>query len=156
MHSHDCGEEMELFALLKIRRREKLRKPTSASAGTQSRLVAALAILGAIACATEVGAGEKFARLSGVQIRAKIAGMVLTDDVHWRDVYERNGTVKSHSMGHERMGKWRVEDDELCVEFEKEPVDCHEIWLSGAKVELRRAGSSFPIDAVLRKPGDQK
>jgi hypothetical protein len=82
--------------------------------------------------------------------------MILTDDVHWRDVYERNGAVKSHSMGHQRTGKWRVENNELCVELEKEPVDCYEVWLAGAKVELRRPGSSFPIEAVLRNIADGK
>ena len=148
---------MKPFAQLKINRREEPRKSLAGSAVTQSRLsVAALVILSTIAFAHRVEAEEKFTRLSGAQIRVRIAGMVLTDDVHWRDLYERNGTVKSHSMGHQRMGKWRVENDELCVEFENEPADCYEVWLSGAKVELQRAGSSFPIDAVIRKSGDQK
>jgi hypothetical protein len=40
-------------------------------------------------------AEEKFQKLSGGQIRAKLAGMELTDNVHWRDLYQRNGTVMS-------------------------------------------------------------
>ena len=32
-------------------------------------------------------------------IRAKFSGMQLTDEVHWREVYERDGTLRSYSMG---------------------------------------------------------
>ena len=34
-------------------------------------------------------AAEKFQRLSGDQIRARLSGMAMTDDAHWRDTYER-------------------------------------------------------------------
>jgi hypothetical protein len=65
-----------------------------------------------------------------------------TDNVHWRDVYQRNGTVMSTSMGRKRTGKWRVEQNQLCIEFEKEPVPkCYDVWVSGRDVELRREGS---------------
>ena len=45
---------------------------------------------------------EKFQRLSSAQIRAKFSGMELTDEVHWYDYYNRNGTVLSSSMGRKR------------------------------------------------------
>ena len=37
---------------------------------------------------------EKFQKLTGSQIRAKFAGMEVTDEVHWRDIYERDGTLR--------------------------------------------------------------
>ena len=94
-------------------------------------------------------AEEKFQKLSGGHIRAKLAGMELTDNVHWRDLYLRNGTVMSTSMGRKRTGKWLVENDQLCIEFKKEPFPtCYDVWLSGKQVELRREGL-LPLQGTL-------
>lgn len=110
---------------------------------TQLALLA-IAILGSNAAAE-----EKFQKLSAGQIRTKLAGMELTDNVHWRDLYQRNGTVMSTSMGRKRTGKWRVERDELCIEFENEPIPkCYDVWISGKQVELRREGL-LPLQGSL-------
>src|SRR4051812_1740294 len=84
-------------------------------------------------------AAEKFQKLSGTQIRAKLAGMEISDEVHWGDVYGRNGTVTTYSMGHKSTGKWSVRKDELCIDRGQEPGGgCYEVWLSGNRVELRQ------------------
>jgi len=71
---------------------------------------------------------EKFQKLTGGQIRGKLGGMELTDNVHWRDLYQRNGTVISTSMGRNRTGKWRIERDQLCIEFDKEQIpECYDV-----------------------------
>ena len=107
----------------------------------------AVAILGSSA-ATE----EKFQKLTAGQIRARLAGMELTDNVHWRDLYQRNGTVTSTSMGRKRTGKWQVEKHQLCIEFEREPIPkCYDVWLSGKQIELRREGL-LPLQGVLEPP----
>jgi hypothetical protein len=113
------------------------------------------AILATIALGASAQVEEKFQKLTGAQIRAKFAGMELTDEVHWSDLYERNGTVLSSSMGRKRTGKWRVEKDQLCVEFENEFEKCYEVRLSGKKVELRGEGS-LPSDGVLEQPTGRK
>lgn len=41
-------------------------------------------------------------KLSGVQIRARLVGMQLTDKVHYRFVYDPDGTLRSYSMGARR------------------------------------------------------
>ena len=108
-----------------------------------------LALLAVAALGSTAVTEEKFQKLTGGQIRAKLAGMELTDNVHWRDSYQRNGTVMSASMGHKRTGKWQIEDDQLCIEFEKEPTpDCYDVWLSGKEVELRREGL-LPLQGIL-------
>src|SRR5262249_38314760 len=84
--------------------------------------IGGLALLAVAALGSTAVTEEKFHKLTGGQIRAKLAGMELTDNVHWRDLYQRNGTVMSTSMGRKRTGKWRVEQNQLCIEFEKEPV----------------------------------
>jgi len=112
--------------------------------GVTGLAMLAVAMLGSTAIAA-----EKLQKLSGAQIRAKLAGMEFTDNVHWRDLYQRNGTVTSTSMGRKRTGKWRIDKDQLCIEFETEPVpQCYEVWLSGKEVELRREGL-LPLQGVL-------
>src|SRR5262249_40211237 len=121
---------------------------------TKKQLAAAMtALLGVFAFQPPAAAEQKFQKLTGAQIQAKFPGMELTDEAHWgevwRDLYQRNGTVMSTSMGHKRTGKWRVEDDQLCIEFEKEPIpDCYDVWLSGKQVELRREGL-LPLQGIL-------
>ena len=107
----------------------------------------AVAILGSSA-----DAEGKFQKLTAGQIRAKLAGMELTDNVHWRDLYQRNGTVTSTSMGRKRTGKWRIEKDQLCIEFENEPVPkCYDVWLSDKQVNLRREGL-LPLQGTIEPP----
>jgi hypothetical protein len=109
-------------------------------------------IIAFVAWCSAAGAEEKFQKLSGAQIRAKIAGMEVTDEVHWRDLYERGGKVTSTSMGRKRTGKWSVENDQLCVEFEKEPIAlCYEVLVSGKKVKLLREGI-LPLEVVVEPP----
>jgi hypothetical protein len=108
-----------------------------------------LALLAVAICGSNGAAEEKLQKLNAGQIRAKLGGMELTDNVHWRDLYQRNGTVLSNSMGRKRTGKWWVEQDQLCIEFEEEPVPkCYDVWLSGKQVELRREGL-LPLQGTL-------
>jgi hypothetical protein len=118
------------------------------------------AIAGAILCTVALGgyaqAEQKFQRLPGAQIQAKFAGMELTDEAHWGEVFERNGTLTTTTMGHKSVGKWRVQKDQLCLDHGKEPAGgCYEVWLSGKNVELRNQTSSLPLEGVLQKPTDR-
>jgi len=134
-----------------------------ATMSTTKRPVAALiALLGAattalvVVLASGALAEEKLQKLSAGQIRAKMAGMELTDGVHWRELYGRGGTVTSDSMGRKRTGKWRVEKDQLCIEFDKDPpAKCYEVWMSGKTVELRREGL-MPLQGVIEQPSGRK
>jgi hypothetical protein len=115
-----------------------------------------LALLVGATIGASAGAEENLQKLTGAQIRAKIAGMELTDQIHWRDLYERNGRVTSSSMGRKRTGTWRVEKDQLCVEYDKEPpAKCYDVWSSGKKVELRGEGL-LPLDGVIEAPTGRK
>jgi hypothetical protein len=112
-----------------------------------------LAHVGMLTRTVDIEAAEKFQKLTGAQIQAKFAGMEMSDEVHWRDRYERNGTVTSQSMGKNRFGKWRVEKNELCVDLDQDQGGCYEIWLAGKKVEFRRQGFDGSIqEGTLQKP----
>ena len=92
-----------------------------------------LALLAMAIFGSNAGAEEKFQKLTAGQICARFAGMDLTDNVHWRDLYQQNGAMTSTSMGRKRTRKWRVEENQLCIEFEKEPVPkCYDEWISGS------------------------
>jgi hypothetical protein len=79
--------------------------------------------------------------------------MEITDEAHWRDVYERSGTLTSYEMGNKKIGKWRVQKDQLCLDLKEELAGCYEVWLSGKNVELRLEGSnSGELEGVLRPP----
>jgi hypothetical protein len=118
------------------------------------RIIAA-ATLASISIEASAVAAENSKRLSGAQIRAKFAGMQLTDEVHFRDVYDRDGTLRSYSMGTKRVGKWAVEKDELGQYF-REPEDgCYEVSLSGNRIEMKPSGLGLAIDGILQTPTDR-
>jgi hypothetical protein len=54
---------------------------------------AIIATLGAFAFESNAAAEQKFQKLTGAQIQAKFSGMELTDEAHWGEVFERNGTL---------------------------------------------------------------
>ena len=118
--------------------------------------LAIVASLAGATCGFGAFSEEKFQRLSSAQIRAKFSGMELTDEVHWYDLYDRNGTVVSSSMGRNRTGKWWVENNQLCTDIDKESsVRCYDVLLSRKNVRLRGDGV-LPLDAVLRTPIDRR
>jgi hypothetical protein len=77
----------------------------------------------------------------------------MTDEVHWGDVYQRNGVLVTTEMGHKSMGKWRVQKDQLCLERATElGSGCYEVWLSGKDVQLKNKESSLRLEGVLQRP----
>jgi hypothetical protein len=115
--------------------------------------IAIAVILAAVAFSTSAQSEQKFQKLTGAQIQAKFPGMELTDEAHWGEVFERNGTLTITSMGHRSVGKWRIQKDQLCLDTGSEPGGgCYEVWLSGRNVELRNQTSTTPFEAVLQKP----
>ena len=121
-----------------------------------SHLAAIAAVVGGIVLGPFADAAEKFQKLSGSQIRAKLGGMEITDEAHWADVFAANGTLTSYSMGRKSTGKWSVQKDELCIDRGADDGGCYQVWLSGRKVELRRDGSSLPLEGVLQKQSSRR
>jgi hypothetical protein len=116
--------------------------------------LAALTVYGLIGYEIGARAEDQFKKLSGTQIRAKFTGMEFTDQVHWGEVYESNGHLKSEEMGTKRTGTWRIQKDQLCTDYGKEVgSSCYEVWMSGKNVQLKTEGSSgLPLEGVLEKP----
>jgi hypothetical protein len=119
-------------------------------------LIAALTsgIGGPVALDAGFVAAENLRKLSGAQIRARFAGMQLTDEVHYRLVYERDGTLRSVELGVKKRGKWIVDKDQLCL-YLKEPDDgCYDVALSGKTFTLTPAGLGSSIDGILQPISD--
>src|SRR5260370_7584603 len=88
----------------------------------------------------------------GVKSAQKFSGMQLTDEVHWRYVYDRDGTLRSYSMGTKKVGKWTIEKDELCLYF-KEPDDgCYEVSRAGDHLEIKPSRFGLTIQGILQPP----
>ena len=106
-------------------------------------------------CAVCSEAQEHFKKLSGAEIRAKFSGMEFTDEVHWGEVYQASGKLKSEEMGKKRVGTWHIEKNQLCTDYRKEEGghSCYEVWMSGKNVQLRIQDSSdLPLEGVLDRP----
>jgi hypothetical protein len=97
-------------------------------------------------------AADNFHKLRDAEIRARLAGMEITDGVHWAEQYMRDGTYKAFSMGKPHTGKWYVRNGELCLVEGKAEPECKEVWVSGSKVEFRGGASGLPpLEGVLQK-----
>ena len=112
------------------------------------------ATLGPVSFETGAAVAENLQKLSGTQIRAKFIGMQLTDEVHWRYVYDRDGTLRSYSMGTKKVGKWAVDKDELCLYLGETDDGCYEVSLSGNSIEMKPSGLGTTLEGVLQKPAD--
>src|SRR6266540_1243179 len=78
----------------------------------------------------------------------------LTDEVHWRDVYERDGTLRSYAMGSKKIGKWFVHSDELCLDLPEPDGGCFEVTATGTNFVLNPKGLGSPLEGILQAPPD--
>ena len=121
----------------------------------KTSILLAASIVGSTSWAVSAVAAENFKRLSGAQIRAKVTGMQLTDEVHYRFVYDRDGTLRSYSMGVKKVGKWTVENDQLCLYFREPDDGCYEVSLSDGQIAMKPSGLGGAIDGLLQPPTDR-
>jgi hypothetical protein len=75
-------------------RRRRLRKTK-----VRRLTVLAMATFGMALLHSDIAAAMDAKKLSGAEIRTKLSGMQLTDEVLHRLVYKRDGTLRSYSMG---------------------------------------------------------
>ncbi len=111
--------------------------------------LAAFFVAGTVA---KADAANAFRQLKGREITAKFAGQEFTDEVHFAEVFKRDGSLSAISMGKRKTGKWRVVGDELCRSHEGDEQRCYQVWVAGTKVQLRQPGISVTEDGVLQKP----
>lgn len=76
-------------------------------------------------------AAENVRTLTGAQVRAAFTGKQLTDEVHYRFVYDSDGTLRTYSMGAKQVGKWRIQKDEICLYIKDMEDGCYRVTQSG-------------------------
>jgi hypothetical protein len=121
-------------------------------------LIAALAtgVAGLLALDAGFVSAENIHKLAGAQIRARFAGMQLTDEIHYRLVYERDGTLRSVEMGVKKRGKWTIAKDQLCLFLGEQDDGCYDVTLSGETFTLTPAGLGSSLDGILQPISDPK
>jgi hypothetical protein len=95
-------------------------------------------------------AAGQLKKLSGSQIRDKMTGMQLTDEVHYRLVYDRDGTLRSYSMGVKKVGKWIIEKDQLCLYLGETDDGCYQVTVSDDRIEMTPSGLGGTLDGILQ------
>jgi hypothetical protein len=99
---------------------------------------------------------ESAQKLSGAQIRANFVGKQLTDEVHYRLVYERDGTLRSFALSVKKRGKWAVDKDQLCLYLNEPDDGCYEVSRSGKTFTLTPVGLGSSLDGILEMPPDRE
>ena len=94
---------------------------------------------------------DAYRKLKDAEIKARLAGMEISDEVHWTEQYMRDGILKAIHMGKTKTGQWYAQNGLLCLDDGKRDVECKEVWMSGRKVQFRIPGTDVPFDAILRK-----
>jgi hypothetical protein len=82
--------------------------------------------------------------------------MQLTDEVHYRLVYERDGTLRSVAIGAKKRGKWVVDKDQLCLYLQEQDDGCYDVALSGKTFTLTPAGLGLSVAGILQPISDPK
>jgi hypothetical protein len=84
------------------------------------------------------------------ETRARIIGNVITDDAHWWDHYQADGTIDSSDMGRRTRGRWQIKKGQLCIWRGSLDGECYDVWVAGDEVQLRSEGLE-PFPAYIRR-----
>jgi hypothetical protein len=108
--------------------------------------------------AASAHASDHSNKLSGARIATMFGGMQFTDEVHWREVYEKDGTLRSFNMGRKRVGTWRIRGSEICIDLGDDgDNNCFEVWQQGNRFVMQRDSQDpYPSEGILEKPTDTK
>lgn len=104
----------------------------------------ALAVL-SLGSVTDACAEDRFQRLKAAEIKTVLIGKTITDEYHWADVFNADGSLGGHQLGNAQTGSWKLNKSaEICVvrATSHKPKDdepgCVEIWMRGNEIQYRR------------------
>lgn len=91
---------------------------------------------------------------TGAAIEAAISGNTVAGNMDasgpYAEFYEAGGTIKGDGY----TGKWSIEGDSMCFEYEGTPKDCWAVEISGDQVRWLKDGASGGTGTIL--PGNAK
>ena len=87
---------------------------------------------------------------SGDEINAVLAGNTVKGSMKesgaYEEFYDPDGSVK----GEDFSGKWRIDGDSMCVEYDEEPETCWQVKLDGGKVTWINDGEEEGTGTILQ------
>ena len=87
---------------------------------------------------------------TGAEIRAAISGNTVQGNMDssgpYAEFYESGGTIK----GKDYTGKWSVEGDTMCFEYDGSPKDCWAVEISGDQVRWIKGSASQGTGTILK------
>ncbi|MGO4175428.1 hypothetical protein [Bosea sp. TAF32] len=111
---------------------------------------------GALGLAALVGVGpvqaETFRTLRGAEIRNRLASMEFTDEVHWALLFGRDGTLTNIAMGKKTLGRWRVKQDQLCLDRTADDHRCYAVQNSGKTYRLQEPDFDIYEEGIVQRP----
>ena len=117
--------------------------PTLPSIG--SELLGLACFMFATASPPTFAGDTAFKELKTAQITAAVSGKHVTDDHHWGHHYLPDGRVMLQEGGRDRLGKWSVQHDQLCLlkpQISKTEAICYTVQ--------RQAGQLQYVDDMKR------
>lgn len=89
---------------------------------------------------------------SGAEIQAAVSGNTVQGNMDssgaYAEFYAADGTIK----GKDYTGRWSVEGDAMCFEYQGTPKDCWNVEISGDQVRWLKSGASLGTGTIL--PGN--
>ena len=111
-----------------------------------------LAALPALLALSMSASAQDYRQLKGPEITTTLSGAEYTDESDWSFVFERGGRLRSVRLSKPGTGTWKVENDELCTTNGPGMVPCHQVWLAGTRLQLRRADEvGYPEEGILKR-----
>jgi hypothetical protein len=93
---------------------------------------------------------EMFKLLGAKEIRARVVGKDITDNIHWASYLRPDGVLLSDEMGRKWTGTWIIQNNKLCMSNPNlEPLNCNEVWMFGANIRLRANKDEETFDARI-------
>lgn len=95
-------------------------------------------------------AGSALAAATGDEIRAAISDNTVQGNMDasgpYSEYYQADGTIK----GKDYTGKWSVENDAMCFEYEGTPKDCWNLEIDGDQVRWLKDGASTGTGTIVK------
>ena len=89
---------------------------------------------------------------TGDEIRAAISGNTVQGNMDssgaYAEFYDASGTIKGQGY----TGKWSVEGDAMCFEYQGTPKDCWNVEISGDQVRWLKGGAGQGTGTIV--PGN--
>jgi hypothetical protein len=86
---------------------------------------------------------------TGAEIRAAISGNTVQGNMDasgpYAEFYDAGGTIK----GKDYTGKWTIEGDAMCFEYEGSPKDCWTVDIKGDQVRWIKDGASQGTGTIV-------